>query len=370
LICDYQSRVYLFNYVYGSLSVRLSTFSTGYKHLAALLLLVSVCQLSLADSSYDAEGARRAQDAGALLIGKPGPVAVLKTIDGEEIDLSKLYGKKPVYLKFWATWCVPCRQQMPGFEKIQKTLGDQIEVIAVNTGFSDDLDAVLAYRKELGLTMPIVIDDGSLAAELNLRVTPQHVLIDRSGRISYVGHLDDQALHAALQKALAPEAQKTVQISTEQTDAAPVFALGDHVTGLQVTTIDGANIDLGETTSGKAKALVFFAPWCESYLEESRPQTSKACLRVRESVETMLGQRDIEWLGISSGLWATKADVLDYQKTTQTKLPLVLDANDALFRAFAIREIPSVVLIDAKGRVSKVVGPQDTQLRDAVQALR
>nr|WP_324732642.1 redoxin family protein [Pseudomonas sp. IT1137] len=350
--------------------MRLSILSKPYKHLAALLVLTSVFQFAQADSSYDAEGARRAQAAGASLIGKPGPVAVLKTIDGEEIDLPKLYGKKPVYLKFWATWCVPCRQQMPGFEKIQQTLGEQIDVIAVNTGFSDDRDAVMAYRKELGLTMPIVIDDGSLAADLNLRVTPQHVLIDRSGRISYVGHLDDQALHDALQKVLTSDAEQPVQPTVETADAAPVFAVGEQVTGLQVTSNDGAKIDLGQSAAGKAQGLVFFAPWCESYLEESRPKTSKDCLRVRESVETLLGQNDVEWLGISSGLWATEEDLLDYQKTTQTKLPLVLDANDALFRTFAIREIPSVVLIDAKGRVSKVVGPRDTQLQEAVQALR
>lgn len=350
--------------------MRLSILSTGHKYLAALLLLVGVCQLAYADSSYDAEGKRRAQNAGASLIGQPGPVAILKTVDGEEIDLSQYYGKKPVYLKFWATWCVPCLQQMPGFEKIQQAMGDEIQIIAVNTGFSDDRESVLAYRKKHGLSMPIVIDDGRLAANLNLRVTPQHVLIDRSGKIIHVGHLDDQELHDALQKVLAPDAASSTQPKIAQKAAERVFAVGDHVTGLQVTTIDGVKIELGKTASGKAQALVFFAPWCESYLEDSRPQTSKACLRVRENVEALLKQNKVEWLGVSSGLWAAQDDVLDYQKTTQTQLPLALDAEDALFRAFAIREIPSVVLIDSKARVSKVLGPEDTQLQDAVQSLR
>lgn len=350
--------------------MRLSILSTGHKYLAALLLLVGVCQLAYADSSYDAEGKRRAQTAGASLIGQPGPVAILKTVDGEEIDLSQYYGKKPVYLKFWATWCVPCLQQMPGFEKTQQALGDKIQIIAVNTGFSDDRESVLAYRKKYGLSMPIVIDDGSLAASLNLRVTPQHVLIDRSGKIIHVGHLDDQELHDALQKLLAPDAASSTQPKVAQKAAERVFVVGDQVTGLQVTTIDGVKIELGKTASGKGQALVFFAPWCESYLEESRPQTSKACLRVRENVEALLKQNKVEWLGVSSGLWAAEDDVLDYQKTTQTQLPLALDAEDALFRAFAIREIPSVVLIDSTGRVSKVLGPEDTQLQDAVQSLR
>ncbi|MFP2771050.1 TlpA family protein disulfide reductase [Oceanisphaera sp. KMM 10153] len=350
--------------------MRLPAFSACHKYLTALLLLTSVCQFSYADSSYEAEGKRRAQDAGASLIGQPGPAAVLKTIDGEEIDLSKYYGKKPVYLKFWATWCIPCRQQMPGFEKTQQALGDEIQIVAVNTGFSDDRDAVFAYRKEHDLSMPIVIDDGSLAAKLNLRVTPQHVLINRSGQISYVGHLDDQELHDALQKVLEPDATSPIQSNIEQKNAETVFAVGDQVADLQANTIDGTKIDIGATASGKAQALVFFAPWCESYLAESRPQTSKACLRVRENVETMLSEKNVEWLGVSSGLWAAQEDLQDYQKTTQTRLPLVLDAKDALFRAFAIREIPSVVLIDSTGRVNKIIGPEDSQLKNAVQSLR
>ncbi|MDM8350974.1 TlpA disulfide reductase family protein [Pseudomonas sp. sp1636] len=350
--------------------MRFSIFSTRATQLVALVVLASICHFSYADSSYDAEGQRRAQSAGALLLGKPGPAAVLKTIDGQEIDLSTLYGKKPIYLKFWATWCVPCRQQMPAFEKTQQTLGDKIQVIAVNTGFSDDKESVIAYRKEHGLSMPIAIDDGSLAADLNLRVTPQHVLINRSGHISYVGHLDDQQLHDALQKLLLPETETAAPPRDEKSAAEARFAVGDQVAGLKATTMDGANVDLAAAATGKPRALVFFAPWCEWYLEESRPQTSKACVRVRKEVDHLLTQGDVEWLGISSGLWATQDDLQDYLNTSKTKLPLALDANDELFRAFGIREIPSVVLLDANGRVNKILGPQDAQLSSAVQALR
>ena len=122
----------------------------------------------------------------------------MKTIDGNAIDLGRLYGRQAVYLKFWATWCVPCRQQMPHFQHAFETAGPGMEVIAVNTGFNDSLDTVRTYRKRLGITMPIVIDDGSLAAAFGLRVTPQHIVIGRDGRILYVGHLADARLDAAL----------------------------------------------------------------------------------------------------------------------------------------------------------------------------
>jgi thiol-disulfide isomerase/thioredoxin len=62
---------------------------------------------------------------------------MLRTIDGEVIDLGGLYGKKAVYLKFWATWCVPCREQMPHFERVYQTAGRDLAVVAVDIGLND-----------------------------------------------------------------------------------------------------------------------------------------------------------------------------------------------------------------------------------------
>ncbi|TCD20029.1 TlpA family protein disulfide reductase [Pseudomonas sp. IC_126] len=337
------------------------------KQFAALLLLGSALHLAHADGSLDDEGERRARTAGASLIGQPGPVAVLDTIDGTKIDLAELYGEKPVYLKFWATWCVPCRQQMPGFEQLQQTMGDKVQIIAVNTGFSDDIVSIRAYRKEHQLTMPVVIDDGSLAADLNLRVTPQHVVIGRDGRISHIGHLDDQALHAALESAVLEQTTSASRSESNATPETPQFAVGDTVTGLNIETLEGNPVKLGK--DDKPRALVFFAPWCESYLEESRPETSQACLRVRKDVDSLMGQGDMEWLGVSSGLWVSASDLQDYKNTTPTTLPLALDEQNELFRAFAIRDIPTVVLLDAHGRVANILKPQDSNLVEAVKAL-
>lgn len=345
----------------------LMTLATRLKYLAGVALFAVACQGVHAEESID-EGERRAQHAGAELIGKPAPAAVLQTIDGERIDLAQLYGKKPVYLKFWATWCVPCRQQMPGFEEVQQTLGDGIQVIAMNTGFSDDIESVRAYRQALGLSMPIVVDDGSLAAAFNLRVTPQHVLIGRDGRIAHVGHLDDAQLHAALQRVLDVGTATVAASPNEQADAGRRFNVGDQVEGVQLAMLEGAAVSLGQA-SGKPRALVFFAPWCESYLAESRPQTSQACLRVRQDVDRLAAQSGVEWFGISSGLWTSKQDLQDYKASTNTQLPLALDEGDALFRAFGVRDIPSVVLLDAQGRVAQVLKPQDTHLAEALDSI-
>jgi len=95
-------------------------------------------------------GQQLAESAGRSLIGKPAPRLVVTTIDGETIDLGRLYGKQAVYLKFWATWCVPCREQMPHFERTYETAGTDLAVIAVNTGFNDPIGDVRDYRRKMG----------------------------------------------------------------------------------------------------------------------------------------------------------------------------------------------------------------------------
>src|SRR5205809_697450 len=84
-------------------------------------------------------GQERAEAAGRGLVGTPAPRIVMRTIDGQSIDLGALYGKQAVYLKFWATWCGPCRAQMPHFEHIYETADSGLAVVGINVGFNDSL---------------------------------------------------------------------------------------------------------------------------------------------------------------------------------------------------------------------------------------
>lgn len=317
----------------------------------------------------DADGEQRAKTAGESLIGQPGPELSVTTLDGDIIDLSALYGVKPVYIKFWATWCVPCRQQMPGFQAFQEAHGDDIQVIAVNTGYADTEASARECREEMGLTMPITIDDGTLAEALNLRVTPQHVLIDRSGHITHIGHRDDKVLEEALQALLEPtdpSSATTEGVAVGDIDAS-ALTVGDTVTNLNVTTRDGDAIDLSQATSDKPLGVVFFATWCESYLAESQPDTATACQRVRETVNQLSEDNNVQWVGIISGLWTKESDVESYLESTETAIPVLLDADGEIHRSFGIQQIPTVVLIDADGKIAEKLGPQDTALAEAVK---
>jgi len=330
--------------------------------------------LFCASAHAQVTGQQRAEAAGHDLVGSPAPRMVLKTIDGETIDLGSLYGKKAVYLKFWATWCVPCREQMPHFERTYESAGSDLVVIAVNAGFNDSLEDVRAYRKQLGIKMPIVIDDGSLGAALNLRVTPQHVVIGRDGRIQYVGHLVNDRLEAALQAARSAPGALAVAAHVGNDGVgikkASLYQPGDPVPQFSAKTLDGSQFSLQEAGEQQPAVLVFLSPWCESYLETSRAAVSAKCREVRLQVDALAKEHpQVRWLGIASSLWATKQDLGKYQADYKVTIPLTLDESGALFRTFQVRNVPTVLVIDTHGRIERRMEGSDPQLPAALQAV-
>jgi peroxiredoxin len=112
-----------------------------------------------------------------------------------------------------------------------------------------------------------------------------------------------------------------------------------------------------------------FTTYCESYFHDSLPRTARACQRVREAVEQLAARGDVDWLGIASGVWTSPDSVIKYRAKTGTRIPLALDADGALHRAFGVRDVPTVVLVDATGKVARVVGPDEPDLAAAVAAL-
>jgi peroxiredoxin len=328
-----------------------------------------------AASAAATSGEELADTAGRPLLGTRAPSLVLKTIDGDTIDLGRLYGKQAVYLKFWATWCVPCRQQMPHFEHTYETAGPDLAVIAINTGFNDSIDEVRKYRHQLGITMPIVIDDGTLGAVFGLRVTPQHIVIGRDGRIAYVGHLADARLDAALATARAQPVAGDARSAGRATPAhTPQYAVGDQLPERSPPTIDGPRFRFRDPADPRPTVLVFLSPWCESYLATTRPVLSANCRRMREQVNELDGARDARWLGIASGFWATPEDLREYRSKYAVTMPLTLDESGAIFRTFDVTEVPVALIVDGRGRIVRKIDGRDMEtpaaLRTAIDATR
>jgi peroxiredoxin len=230
-------------------------------------------------------------------------------------------------------------------------------VIAINVGFNDSIEAIRSYRKQLGITMPIVFDDGSLGTAFHVRVTPTHIIIGRDGRIRYVGHLANAELDAALIAARAPASREPHAAAVASTDPAPI-SVGDRLPKMSLRTIDGQRFELGRggtprtgTPRQELTALIFLSPWCESYLATTRPQVSANCRSAREQSSALASEPHLRWLGVASGLWANSDDLRKYREQYKVSIPLTLDASGEVFRAFRVNDVPTVLIADAGGRI-------------------
>ena len=88
---------------------------------------------------------------------------------GKTVTLQQIKGSKPLYLKFWASYCRDCLQQMPHLQSLNQKYGDKIQIVAVNFGVNEEKNSVESIQKQFGLQMPIVIDNsGKLAKAFNL----------------------------------------------------------------------------------------------------------------------------------------------------------------------------------------------------------
>lgn len=340
-------------------------------NIVTICCIVLLAWLAPASAKAEVSGQQRAQAAGRAILGAPAPRIVLKTIDGDAIDLGGLYGKKAVYLKFWATWCVPCREQMPHFQHAYETAGSDTAVIAIDVGFNDSIEAIRAYRKKLGITMPIVFDDGTLGAAFHLRVTPTHIIIGRDGRVQYVGHLADKELDAALIAARAAPASTpdgAAHAAIANVDA-PTIGIGDLLPKKSLRTLDGQRFELQHVaTPRKLTVLVFLSPWCESYLATTRPEVSANCRSTRTQFSALGTDDRVRWLGIASGLWANSEDLRQYRAENTVNIPLTLDASGELFRSFRVNDVPTVLIADADGRIVRRIEGNAVQAPGALRA--
>ena len=319
----------------------------GRSVLSAIVLTVLVAIGFYAPARAET-GQEYASQAGEQLIGRRVPPLVLTTIDGDKIDLGALRGKKAIYLKFWATWCSPCREQMPHFEHVQQTSGDDLQVVAINIGFDDTVEQIKALRKQYGLTMPVVRDDdGKLGEMFGLRVTPQHVIVDKEGRIAYVGHLVDGKLETAL-----ADARKGASSNSVMHQATPNIAATGDVSRLTVKTIDGKDVPLADPAHARKTRLVFFSPWCEGYFEKTRPESSAQCRAMRERLSAAQDAGDERWIAVAFGVWTSDDDVRKFRDRNHVDVPLALDASGDIFRRFGVHNVPVVVELDPNGNVA------------------
>lgn len=136
----------------------------------------------------------------APVVGAPAPDFELETPEGEAIRLSDLKGGV-VALNFWATWCVPCRLEMPDLEARAVAHPDDLTVLGVN--FDETPEEVIAFRDELGITFPLLLDPGAVVQRL-YRVLgyPTTYFVDEQGiiRIQHIGLMSPRQMDEYLKE--------------------------------------------------------------------------------------------------------------------------------------------------------------------------
>ena len=108
------------------------------------------------------------------------PNFTLEDLSGKRVSLKQFRGRV-VLLNFWATWCIPCREEMPAMEKLHRELKDDgLEIVAVN--FKESNQQVRKFLDELGLTFTALLDkDGEVSEEYGVWSLPLSYFIDRRG---------------------------------------------------------------------------------------------------------------------------------------------------------------------------------------------
>jgi thiol-disulfide isomerase/thioredoxin len=121
----------------------------------------------------------------AIELDQTAPDFTLKSRNGDNLRLEELRGKV-VLINFWATWCGPCRQEMPILDRIrQRYQGAGFEVLGVNVEGKDPKARKIS--QEMAVSFPILFDDSQLtSADYDLQGMPFSVLIDRAGQVRYI----------------------------------------------------------------------------------------------------------------------------------------------------------------------------------------
>jgi thiol-disulfide isomerase/thioredoxin len=312
-----------------------------------------------------APSAGEAQVAGTrtALLGHPAPTATLELLDGTTVALADLIGRKPIYLKFWATWCKPCRAQMPHLDAAYQRYGDRIAIYAIAFGLNDPIEGVRAFATEQQLHVPVGFDrDGSVAAAYQVTVTPMHILIDRAGVIRYVGHEASPELDAAL-AALANPASSGATTAASAPPTPPTAPTTASSTALPpLVTSAGAPPTL---PVDKPVVVSFVTTWCDTYLADSRPAMATACAAHTREIARLQHERpNLAWILVAHPDWTAASELGEFVDRFTLRPVIGLDPTGAWFARYAVRAVPTTIVLSSTGaELARITGPGDTLSR-------
>lgn len=176
--------------------------------LITVAILIAIMITGLVKKNVDTEESFSSEQRGVDLLkttaregltqGDMAPDFTLTTVDGKKVQLSDLKGKK-VIVNFWATWCPPCKAEMPHMQNYYDEFSqdENVEILAVNLTSGDKVESVQNFVKDYGLTFPIPMDEtGTVGHTYEAITIPTSYMIDSNGRIQnkVVGPMDENMI--------------------------------------------------------------------------------------------------------------------------------------------------------------------------------
>ena len=176
--------------------------------LVIIAILITIMITGFVKENVDSEESFSSEQRGVDLVdrstdeglsqGDVAPDFTLTTLDGKKVQLSDLKGKK-VIVNFWATWCPPCKAEMPHMQNYYDEFSkdENVEILAVNLTSGDKVKSVQNFVKDYGLTFPIPMDtDGNIGKTYQAITIPTSYMIDTKGRIQnkIVGPMDENMI--------------------------------------------------------------------------------------------------------------------------------------------------------------------------------
>lgn len=178
--------------------------------LLLLIVVVVACQRPAETPApgQTAEGELAAgESSGPTEVGQAMPPYKARTLDGGTYDLAEEKGKV-ILLNIWATWCGPCRHEIPELVKLQNTYAKKgFEVVGVSVDSAEMEGQIAPFVEETGINYPVVLDPrGVIADVFETNILPTSALIDRDGTVvwTHIGMVeaDDEQLLSALREVL------------------------------------------------------------------------------------------------------------------------------------------------------------------------
>ena len=180
----------------------------GWHNLRERKLAMQHAAANRVDLVKSGDGASSEAGGEPKLRGKAAPNFALVSLDGKKVSLSDYKGR-PVLINFWATWCAPCKLEMPWFEEFQNKYGGQgLQILGIAEDDAGKDEIAKAVRKT-GVSYPILLTDGKVApAYGGVDYLPMSFYVDRSGVVveETAGLASKDEVEANIRKALGPAA--------------------------------------------------------------------------------------------------------------------------------------------------------------------